>query len=397
MHRRETAAKKIQKQVRLRLKVLRNLKNTIVDQLVSQSCTTDPIDVDDENLSVYLKTNGDFVVPLFNIFRYRNELGNTFFADLHRMMMLYQGGDANGINFLFRKNDSGKVELIWNFKHIQKQLPETREEYKNFVINHCVPYVLYLLANNKVPVTEKYKLMSIKTANFLDSFGIHRDGVHTLCLTYIHSQCSTELAFDVKKKELSFIECSPLFRFRTEDDIYTLCINDTLMVHSPPLYPYTKKGIFRSLHADGYEYMTRDPDRKYRERKELDYEELFPKFADEDLPQEYMLPKSRRELPIPKVRKAVVSFVSDSHWELSLWEKNVYMTFEFDESDINKYIAKSEETFELSQELITSILQDPTVGKLKLTGGGSVSASSRRDRKHDGRRHCKSRKRSRKA
>jgi hypothetical protein len=131
--------------------------------------------------------------------------------------------------------------------------------------------------------------------------------------------------------------------------------------------------------------MERDPDPKYNE----DNQSLpFPLFSEPRCDQRFIIPKSRKVLPIPAVRKAIATFIgiNSSLRTPNYPDSEENVSFVFEESVLDTYRAKAEEQIKLSPELLIRISEDPTIGKyMKITGG-----TARTECKHT---HNKSRKR----
>ena len=326
-------------------------------------CIDEPIRIGDENLYMYFANKSKIKIPLFNIFNFqpqRSGIQNKDFFSEFYDTLLYDLKIWNGHTFYITKNND--VIEIYEKSQLYNRYKDARTpEYNSIVENFFIPYLLYIFANNKIILEPNivFKADIDNPENFFDpTSGIHKDNNLHSCLTYIDSPLSTELAFDLKElqkeTDISWMSCSPIFRFDTQEKLYTLCFNDIFMLHTIPIWE--KEGISPSelqSFEQGYTVTERDDGKIVHGNPELHV---------------FMKPEHREKVPPPRNRKIIACFIENSDDD-SFTDS---IKYERPFSILDQYkISYSEESIELFQDAVTDILTKKSLSKVGLRGGKS--------------------------
>jgi hypothetical protein len=376
----QNVTKSPSKKSRSRLSQLREMFNGL--------CSRTKIQYGDENLSMfYIKkhklskenryidqedrdesTHLDEKIHLFNIFNFKPTMKGV---DTHKLFLkLYDilfNEVKESLSFIIFINDEGKIEIQAIFDDDAAKL------FKSYLKPYFLPYLLYIFANNKIDLNEEDGLfdISIQKVNNEGSpalSGIHQDRTERTCLTFVDSQVSTELAFNLKELKLKGTECSPIFRFNTKHNFYTLCFNDEYMVHTIPIWEDEIDKVSPSeLNAFEYPYkMTREGDKMHFGFDEESYEDSF------------LVQKHRKKLSgRNQARKVIISFATKCLYTVedipSENKGKTIISTTFEPLILKHYKKDSlEEEIELTEDSIHSIVHKSKLGsrtQLAFTGG----------------------------
>jgi hypothetical protein len=373
---RERAAKTIQAAFRLR-----NERKSILRKMQEDTtCPTEPIRIGDENVYMFT-TRKDNELPLFNIFNFYNQSrgiqNEAFFKEFYNILSVafeYKiTPDTLLINlsyaFYVFKNAEGILNIcMLDYEKYPAEYQKTLDEF-------FFPYVLYIFANSKIYLNEQqytnvvFKIIILHPDSSDDvRVNIHRDNTYRTCLTYVDSPLSTELAFNTKKLRklnLKWLICSPLFRFDTTDKFFTLCFNDEYMLHTIPLYEESGK-------------QTEDINRFERgwsmqQSKDSGGVEYLDFYFDKKHDKSFLKPVHRTAVKRPeKKRKVITSFINVFEGQFPI---ETAFVKSFPVSVLQDYkMSYSEEKIELLKEHVISILSKPMLGRtMRMRGGGRAT------------------------
>lgn len=403
--RKNKAAAKIQTAFRNRRQKRLDLLKT---QITSDVCSLEPIEVKNENLFMYLEKDKDHVIPLFNIFSFKSKpqgiQTKTFFEEFYNICFdEFDVKHHHYFNISLSRDSELTVDCIFSeFAH-----PITKEFISNYetkyLTRYFIPYIYFILANAKIDlvVDKKYNIYLSHPTNKSPVSGFHKDQSVRTCLTYVNSPVSTELSFDVDTIDLDWLTCSPLFRFNTTRNLYTLCFNDDLILHTVPLYeddklspsklnPFEEYETFRireepgrgkvgvlgvkqlaSEGRDVYQLNEKGELLKLEEKERVNSRgESLSLDRDDSNRVEVLIPNNRKKIRENKDRRIIVSFITNGFVNES--EKPYPTTIKITESlDVlfEYKINSPEERIKLTNDAVKSILTENNLGKLELTGG----------------------------
>jgi len=360
------AANIVKRFFRNRQERLRSLK----EQVILGTCSEEPILIGDENLYMYLKKEGETEIPLFNIFNFKPQSGIPnidFLNEFHAALCQYEDPTFKNRSarlshkhefFIYKTTDEGRVNIHIIGKNKMSRLPSIITLFKSlnerYFETHFKKYLLYILANTKLNL-DSLKESEMYDFNIENPYGnsdiepfIHKDNTEYTCITYVDSPVTTELAFDNTEQDLAWIDCSPLFRFNSTKKLYTLCFNDKLMIHTIPTYEH----------------------------------EPISGFTDVVDSREIKIPKNRKDISRPENRKIIPCFINivdreiikrDDEFHTSWFtsdnsEDRIEFVVDFDELQ-NYKVELEEEQIQLTSDVITSIIKEPSLGKIPFTGG----------------------------
>jgi hypothetical protein len=257
--------------------------------------------------------------------------------------------------FYLKKNNTNELEI-----YVDLIYPESK--YTPILTTYFFPYLFYIFANNKINLDEhERKIFKVEMfhpyATSDGATGIHKDETVRTCLTYVDSPLSTELAFDVENLGLQWLTCSPIFRFDTHNALYTLCFNDKYMLHSIPIYEEEGK-LAEEVNVFDTNYVMRENG------------EFLDFIENGELINRFLKPEYRKKIATYEKRKVVSCFI-ESEVEIPHDDnpkKTMKITFPI--SVFYDYkIPYEEETIELSEGAIKTILTTPRLGKMRTLGG----------------------------
>jgi len=219
-------------------------KRPRTDEVDDDVCPT-PIELnvehENESLTMYVPIKGT-QVDLFSIFN--NEPGSqmteVMLRHIQSVLETYFAYDR--LYFTIQLTEEGKNMELGYFETDIQTLHRTDPTFIELYLN---PYIFYIFANNNI--------ISLKTQDTAGNYfyppaychiggqshppqhGIHEDGTDMTSLTFLDSEMTTELIFNIPKESLEFTgRCKPIFRFLSTGKLYTLSFNNKLMLHSEP-------------------------------------------------------------------------------------------------------------------------------------------------------------------
>jgi hypothetical protein len=393
-----SAAKKIQK-------VFRNYRISQLNKMLKEpTCLKEPIHIKNENLYMYVK-NGEEEEHLFNIFNFKPKTKGIkdplFFKRLHEMISTEF--DEFGImehshNFFFTKNeDSFTLDVLIKKNDNEEKTNQLKEKYESLIHPYFLPYFLYILANCKLDMSDfdeenGFCMDLAHPKNVSEVIGIHKDESIRTCLIYVDSPVSTELAFDSDTLGLSWLSCSPLFRFKTTDKLYTLCFNDTFIEHTVPFFEEEGKDVSEINPLEEYETMrenagflefgeittaTRGRDiyqnikgtlKKLPKKEKLDW--LGRSVPLQNIMQRYKKPDYRKKTARPETRKVLTTFLTTMDVDISTISNKSILSMDIPFSKVRDYKNDSlEERIELTEDSVNSIITKPVLGDFEFSGG----------------------------
>ena len=310
------------------------------------TCLTDPIPIGDENVYMYF-TKDQEEEMLFNIFRFIPQPNGIrdpdFFRQLYDIIFTqFEKYDLH--QFYVTMNSEGNIDIY-------SEITYTEDQFNNYFY----PYLLYVLANNKIELEEEQILhIEMFHPDFHSEYtsGIHKDDSYRSCLTYVDSPISTELAFHLENLGIDWLTCSPLFRFDTSKNLYTLFFNDRVMYHTIPIWEEEGKPTEETnFFEEGYKMTRREYLLEFEKSGAIDT--TFKK------------PMYREMVPKPEKRKVLSSFIIIvQDIPSGLVQKIFPITVLQDYK-----IAQPEEKIELSESSVRTILESPTLGQMRMRGG----------------------------
>ena len=392
-----SAAKKIQK-------AFRNYRISQLNKMLEDpTCLNEPINIKNENLYMYVKA-GEKEEHLFNIFNFKSKTKGikdpSFFKRFHEMMSTEF--DEFGIvehshKFFFTKKDDGfTLNILIKKNEKEEKTNQLKEKYESLIRSHFLPYLLYILANCKLDMDEfdeenGFSMDMSHPKNVSEVIGIHKDESIRTCLTYVDSPLTTEIAFDTEVLDLPWFSCSPLFRFKTTDKLYTLCFNDTLIEHTVPFFEEAGKDVSEINPLEEYETMrenagflefgeistaTRGRDiyrsvngkaTKLPKKEKLDWRGRPVPL--QNITQRYKKPEYRKETARPETRKVLTTFLTTMDVDFSTFSSKSVLTMEIPFSKIRDYnIDSLEERIELTEDSVNSIITKPFLGDFEFSG-----------------------------
>jgi len=397
--RQNSAAKKIQK-------AFRTYRITQLNKMLKHStCLKESINIKNENLYMCVKT-GEREEHLFNIFNFKPKAkgikDQMFFKHFHEMTSTEF--DEFGIvkhshNFFFTKNKRGFILeiLIRKKDYTEEETNQLKKKYESLIQSYFLPYLLYILANCKLNMDkfdEKngFSVSISHPKNVSEVIGVHKDETIRTCLTYVDSPLSTEIAFDSKTLGLSWFSCSPLFRFKTTNKLYTLCFNDTFIEHTVPFYEEAGKDVSEINPLEEYETMRENTGflefgeistanrgkniyrsingkvTKLPKKEKLDW---FGRSVPlQNITQRYKKPDYRKKIARPEIRKVLATFLTEMDVDFSKFSNKSILTMEIPFSKIRDYnIDSLEERIELTEDSVNSIITKPFLGDFEFSGG----------------------------
>lgn len=351
-------------------------KKSLATQDFSDVCSTTPVTVNKNNLYVYLPTPNE-EVPLFSIFDFKSMahgiVNLNFFSDFHERFsesFLFHYRFVH--KFLIEKTSENEFDFqILLPVGMSDSIELYMEEYKHLWEPFFLPYLKFSLANNKIdieniPVYTKFFAVIYHPLDVVDDSKIHKDYSMRTCLTFLDSPTTTELAFDVNELNLSWLSCSPLFRFKTSEKLCTLCFNDNLMEHAPPFYK-------EEPGTNDDEDDLGDNDEEYEgniNSEPLVREGNVFSFSRK----KYGRQSSRSVVYRPSSRKIIMCMFYDA----KQFEKQFYAPNKFKSVNVNSVTLKDlldyridveEEKRSLSPELIEDLLKNSTLAGFEFAGG----------------------------
>jgi len=392
-----SAAIKIQRFFRNRQMRLKMLN----EQLLLHRCSTNPILIGDENLYMYLQeteteTETETEIPLFNIFNFKPQNGIDdihFFDNFHKLLCEIDNIEYQHVFYIYKDKTTNNIHITGGvfekWLHFGDLLYESLKTlYTEHFDSHFKKYILYILANSKInlDVLGEYEIYQLEIDHPYRSItftgGIHKDYTYFSCLTYLFSPLTTELAFDLKNPHLNWISCSPLFRFDAKEKLYTLCFNDKYMVHTVPIYE--KEGVdIRDLNN------FKSPYNMARKNNQLHFG------SSQEKPEVFLKQDYRQFVTPPEDRKILPSFfnIENIHASTTLSkildsppgviEPNI-VSFKaiVTPSELQNYkVDSEEEKIKLTPDAITSIVHNPSLGKIPFAGGRKKNTKTKRVKK----------------
>jgi len=358
-------------------------------------CVQETIDIgnDTENLYMYFnKKSGSQVeeVPLFNLFNFSSKEGgisdSEFFNEFHKRL-LNELRDWDFHNFYIIVKEDRSVDFLLYSDPSEKpgekktaftkRREELGEYYRGFVEEWILPYLLYVLANCKITLNpgDLFTCEILNPDTQSDQVGfIHKDDDERTCITYLESPVSTELAFDLdelgEQIDLSWMTCSPVFRFDTSQKLYTLCFNDKFMLHTVPVW----------------EYQEFDDDYKYAEENEHIIHTSLDTEGNPIREFKFTKPTYREKIGKPDNRRIITCFISTANREdieESERFKRIIGTYNRSVAQLDQYkMSYREEKVELSKEIGEDILTKKIIkGKVEQRGGKTKNAKGKGKRK----------------
>jgi hypothetical protein len=397
-HMQTSAAKKIQK-------AFRNYRiNQLNKMLKDPTCLKEPINIKNENLYMYVKI-GEREKHLFNIFNFKSMTKGikdpSFFKHFHEMIST--NFDEFGIvehshKFFFTKNSDGfTLDVLIRKNYKEKETNQLKEKYESLIQSYFLPFFLYILANCKLDMDEfdeenGFCMDMSHPKNVSEVIGIHKDESIRTCLTYVDSPLTTEIAFDVAVLSLPWFSCSPLFRFKTTDKLYTLCFNDKFIEHTVPFYEEAGKDVSEINPLEEYETMRENAGflefgemstanrgkNVYRningkviklpKKEKLDW--LGRSVPLQNITQRYKKPDYRKKMARPETRKVLATFLTEMDVDFSTLSNKSVLTMKIPFSKIRDYnIDSLEERIELTEDSVNSIITKPFLGDFEFSGG----------------------------
>jgi hypothetical protein len=365
------------------------------------TCIQEPIPIGNENVYMYLNTDSGEEIPLFTIFNFHPKSSKSrtkksassrptttispikdalFFERFHAVLRQLDEGhsDELTVNFSIVVNATIEVPSI-SIHYFDYFRVDNIRDNKLFV-EFFYPYVLFVLANSKMNFEKNAQYyLQIDQPRVTRSIlaGFHKDDTLRTLITYVNSPVSTELVFheeainasvtsSSKRPPVPWLSCSPIFRFDTRDNLYTLCFNDKYMHHTPPIYEEEGKPLYETNILETPDDLQRIIDskgEKMRTTHEIDGKHVT---------KEHPIPKSRRFVSFVKSnRMTIASFIFDAdttNYGIYKIQLKDGITIPISELEQHK-MGYQEEKIELTEDSIRIITEEEYLGTVRQTGG----------------------------
>lgn len=334
-----------------------------------------------DNFSIVMKNDG-IETPILEMFKYKRRPRRSFFNDFCNLATdIIHSSQYEGLELLlFVKIRIQSDGILIYFSEKIIEINGFFPKLKPFLLD----YIRYVLSNtsilstmkNSSPSVEEF-IIRVKPIEFApESFiGFHKDESIYTGITYVDSILSTEIAFDVDTIGLDWLRCSPSFRFKTTDKLYTLGFYDKYVIHSEPIY-------------EEHEKLPREVNNFGRATARID--EDIIRFQDEDESVDYTFVRQTHRQKTKRhanPRKIIVFFVFPKEDRDNRVFKEEVSIPETDLIGFQLYNYKT--TIELSPETVEEIKTAPSLLGFEFTGGKKKTIRKKHKRKSKTRRHNK--------
>ena len=312
----------------------------------SESCSVIPIALSASNAdNIYICMNKDEVeIPLVDIFTFKETEGifkKDFFIEFYRHM--------SEIPDIYIKITESVDDL------------EIYTDY-NVDSSYLLPFIFYILKNTHIDLKEGIVIHIPHPSNFSNISGIHKDNSIYTCITYIDSLVTTEIAFDVKKIQLDWLTCSPLFRFNTVGKLSTLCFRDEYILHSIPIYEEEGKKPSVLNDFDGSE-LIEDIDKNGNPK--ISFRKVNYRGVEID---EYIFSKQLHRQKIQQATNRTI--IACFFYPIEFYTPDLTKQIFISKDEMEKYkIPLMQEKIELSEDTVETIRTSAKIGSFEFRGG----------------------------